>query len=161
MTPRSVKKAAAVSQVMLVLWVIQSTGVYLFQDVVLYSKLNIVPPEGSGRVVYTAGFLYPAAGILIAIADILMQKGKCVYAPLIISAVTTGGLPLAVRMVSSYQLQMTAVLKGSEELTVLSFYGKLADAFAYLIYAAAIVTIAASAVYSYACNRDKKNPTQE
>ena len=91
MTPRSVRKAAAVSQVMLILWVIQSIGVYLYQDVVLYNVLNIVPSEGSGRVVYTAGFLYLAAGILITIADILMQKGKCVYAPLIISAVTTGG----------------------------------------------------------------------
>ncbi|MDD6990569.1 MAG: hypothetical protein PUI48_01950 [Oscillospiraceae bacterium] len=77
---------------------------------------------------------------------------KGVFIPLVISSVTTGILPLTVFISNMIRTRLTAGMMGTNALSALSIYSNVLSLLSYLLYAAAIITIAASAVYAYANN---------
>lgn len=157
--PRSVKTAAVVSQSLLVLWITLQLLLGLFQKQVVLRFTNMSESdfERVGKVVLWAVFALCAADILIMAANLLMCMGKCKIAPLAVSSVTVGLLPFAVSYLIGTQNQHAAA-EGIDKIAVLGVYGSVVNLLSRILYAGAIVTIAAAAVYAYAMkNQNAEN----
>ena len=100
--------------------------------------------------------VYCAASALLTISNLKMcndgkfnKIGKLTLVPLVASAVTTAALPIAVRYVDSVQRVLVARVEGTDMLVKLSAYINIVSVISYLVYAAMIMSIASSAVYTY------------
>ena len=151
-TPRSVKTAAMVSQIILILWVILLLLSSLFQKSIFAGLSGGFISENTEKTVLYSGVIMCIANLAITASNALISKEKRVFMPLVISSVTTGILPIAAFISNTAQTRLTAVLKGAEALSSLSIYMNVVSLLSYLLYAAAIITIAASAVYAFAKN---------
>ncbi len=161
MTPKSARTAAIVSQVLLIAWAVFSLTASIFQDNLL--ALFGIPTsiiEDTKKASSWAVIAMCAANLLLTAANVLICNGKCVYSPIIMSAVTTGLLPVAVTYLNVMQLQIIARLRGSDAFARMSAYNQAAAFLSYLLYAGAIITIAASAVYAYAKKQDKNGKAE-
>ena len=83
------------------------------------------------------------------------KSGKLTIVPLVASAVTTAALPIAVRWVTTVQTMLVARVEGVDALARLGVYNEIVDMLSYLVYAAMVMAIAASAVYTYAKMQNK------
>lgn len=161
MTPKSVKTAAIVSQVLLIAWAAFSIAASIFQDNLL--ALFGIPTsiiEDTEKASSWAVIAMCVANLLLTAANVLICNGKGVHSPIIMSAVTTGLLPVAVAYLNVLQLQIIARLRGSEAFARMSAYNQVVAFLSYLLYAGAIITIAASAVYAYAKMQDKNSEAE-
>lgn len=157
--PKSVRTAAIVSQSILILWAALQLLSSIFQKSLIFylyirdeSTLDAV-----GKVLSWSAIAFCVGDLLFTAANLLMCMGKGRYAPIVISAVTVGLLPVAGRYLSLRQNQLTAFIGGADKLAVISSYNVMVSLLSYLLYAAAIITIAAAAVYAYS----KKTETAE
>lgn len=157
--PKSVRTAAIVSQSILILWAALQLLSSIFQKSLLFyfyirdeSTIDSV-----GKVSSWVAVAFCVGNILFTAANLLICMGKGRYAPIVISAVTVGLLPAAGLYLSLRQNQLAAFIGGVDKLAVISSYNSMVSLLSYLLYAAAIITIAAAAVYAYA----KKNETAE
>lgn len=157
--PKSVKTAAIVSQSILILWAALQLLSSIFQKSLLFyfyirdeSTLDLV-----GKVSSWAAAAFCVGNLLFTAANLLMCMGKGRRAPIVISAVTVGLLPAAGLYLSLRQSQLTAFIEGVDKFTVINSYNSMVSLLSYLLYAGAIITIAAAAVYAYA----KKNTSEK
>lgn len=158
-TPRFVKTAAAVSQMILAVWAILLLLSWLFQKNILTDLTGGSMPEDMEKVFLYSGMIMFMASLAVTFSNYLVSKGNGVFIPLVISSVTTGILPIAVFISNNVQTRFIAVTQGSEALAAMSIYANAVDLLSYLLYAAAVITIAASAVYAYA--NDPMNKSSE
>lgn len=160
MTPKSVRTAAIVSQVLLIAWAVFSLTASIFQDNLL--ALFGIPTsiiEDTEKASSWAVIAMCAANLLLTAANVLICNGKGVHSPIIMSAVTTGLLPVAVTYLNVMQLQIIARLR-ADAFARMSAYNQAVAFLSYLLYAGAIITIAASAVYAYAKKQDKNGKAE-
>ena len=163
MTPKCVRITAIISQIFIILWAAVSLVASFNQNsLIMYwtGGGGLGSAETDEKITSWATIVYCVACLLLTISNLIMcndakfnKNGKLTLVPLIASAVTTAALPIAVQFVNKVQMQLTATVEGGEALARLSVYNSIVAALSYLVYAAMIMAIAASAVYTYAQNQ--------
>lgn len=162
MTPKSARNTAIVSQIFIIVWVFALWIVTLNQDKVIryFSDVKI---DYEFNVMSWSVLVYCVASALLTISNLIMcndskfnKNGKVTLVPLVATAVTTAALPIAVRYVDSVQKRLVARVEGTDMLVKLSAYINIVSVISYLVYAAMIMSIASSAVYTYAKTNRKE-----
>ena len=150
--PKSVKIAAIVSQAIVVLWAVLSLIASIFQDnlLIYYYNMESYIMENTDKITSWAVIVRCIAALIVSGANILICSRKTVHAPIVMTSVTAGAMPLIVRIVTSRQLIVTAHLEGANALARLSVVQQIGSTLAYFLSTALVITVAAGAVYSYA-----------
>ena len=166
MTPKSVRTTAIISQIFIIVWSILSIIVSFCQDSVIMFWTGgggLGSAEIDEKITSWAVMVYCAACLLLTVSNLIMcndnrfnKSGKLTLVPIVMSALTTAVLPIAVQYVNFAQTVLVARVEGSEALVRLGVYNKIVTYLAYLVYAAMIMAIAASAVYTYAKMQNNK-----
>ena len=171
MIPKSVKITAVISQIFIIVWAAVSL-------VVSFNQNSIITYWTGGGGLGSAGtnekimswsiIVYCTASLLLTISNLTMcndakfnKNGKLTLVPLVASAVTTAVLPIAVKYVTLRQTLLVAQVEGSSALARLTVYNDIVSVLSYLVYAAMIMSIAVSAVYTYAKMQNKTNNEKE
>lgn len=165
MTPKCVRITAIISQILIILWAAISLAASFSQNsLIMYwtGGGGLGSAETDERITSWATIVYCVACLLLTISNLIMcndakfnKSGKLTLVPLVASALTTAVLPIAVQFVNKVQMQLTATVEGGEALARLSVYNSIVAALSYLVYAAMVMAIAASAVYTYAKMQNK------
>ncbi|MBP0958123.1 MAG: hypothetical protein J5997_12255 [Oscillospiraceae bacterium] len=149
--PSSVKTATMISQIILIIWAWLLLFSSLFQNNIVSNMSGGQLDSSSEKVVLYSAIIMCIANVAITAANALISKGKGVYMPLTISAAATAVLPGAVYCSNVIQsMQMT--LLGADKVAQVNIYANVVNILSWPLYGAAIMTIAASAVYAYAKN---------
>lgn len=149
--PGSVKISTMISQVILIIWAWLLLFSSLFQNNIVSNMSGGQLDSSSEKVVLYSAIIMCIANVAITAANALISKGKGVYMPLTISAAATAVLPGAVYCSNVIQsMQMT--LLGADKVAQVNIYANVVNILSWPLYGAAIMTIAASAVYAYAKN---------
>lgn len=148
-TPKSVRIAAIVSQAVLVLWILLTVLSNVFQEriALLYYRYPSSDWERSFSWTVIAMCI---ADLLITAANLQICRGKGRVAPLVTAAVTTGALPIVCSILQICQSNYAALLWGDDELARAHLAIQTAESLCCFLYAGAIITIAAAAVYAFA-----------
>ena len=115
----------------------------VLQDSFVYGVENTEP------VIVVSVIAQAVSGILIIVANLLLVKNKFGVFPLVLSSVSTAIIPIATFTANYVQLKFVAV-KGADYLARFSQVKMTASLILYVLYAAAVITIAASAVFARA-----------
>ena len=149
--PGSVKTATMISQIILIIWAWLLLFSSLFQNNIVSNMSGGQLDSSSEKVVLYSAIIMCIANVAITAANALISKGKGVYMPLTISAAATAVLPGAVYCSNVIQsMQMT--LLGADKVAQVNIYANVVNILSWPLYGAAIMTIAASAVYAYSKN---------
>ncbi len=156
-SPKSVKIAAIISQAILVLWILLTILSNVFQRTIIdrFFGYRLYDTENERAFPWTVAAMC-IADIVITAADFFICQGKYRTAPLIMTAVTTGILPIADRVLSMIRLRFASLTGNDESYIILHCANSIGTVLSYFLYAAAVITIAAAAVYAYA----KKSVTE-
>ncbi|MCM1023015.1 MAG: hypothetical protein NC395_03030 [Prevotella sp.] len=156
--PKSVRTAAIVSQVFIVAWAVLSFFASVYQKPLLsaFFLRDESVFDDVGKVSSWSSVAFCLGGLLFTAANLFMCTGKGKAAPVAISAAVLGLLPIAAKGLSLLQNRIIAVTEGADKLTVWSCYNAIASALSYLLFAGAVITVAAAAVYAYAKNRENE-----
>ncbi|WP_432651016.1 hypothetical protein [Huintestinicola sp.] len=149
--PRSVKTAAMISQIILIVWAWLLLFSSLFQNNIVSNMSDGQLDVSGEKVVLYSAIIMCIANVAITAANALISKGKAVYMPLTVSAAATAVLPGAVYCSNAIQT-MQLTLLGVDKVAQMSIYASVVNILSWPLYGAAIMTIAASAVYAYAKN---------
>ncbi|MBQ8787020.1 MAG: hypothetical protein IJZ61_05250 [Oscillospiraceae bacterium] len=165
MTPKCVRIAAIISQIFIIVWAAVSLIASFNQNnLIMYwtGGGGLGSAEADEKITSWAVIIYCVACLLLTISNLIMcndakfnKSGKLTLIPLVASAVTTAALPIAVRWVTTVQTMLVARVDGVEALQRLGVYNEIVSILSYLVHAAMIMAIAASAVYTYAKNHNK------
>lgn len=165
MTPKCVRITAIISQIFIIVWAAVSLIASFKQNsLIMYwtGGGGLGSAETDEKITSWATIVYCVACLLLTISNLIMcndakfnKSGKITLVPLIASAVTTAALPIAVQFVNKVQMQLTATVEGGEVLARLSVYNSIVATLSYLVHAAMVMAIAASAVYTYAKMQNK------
>lgn len=147
--PKSVRTAAVVSQAFIIVWAIVSLLAGIFQNSLAGLFVSSYYLENTDKIIPVITIIFCFKGILLSAANILMCKCRSVYAPLIITAVTMGVFPIITTVARSVQFDYYASL-GSELLMRFSSLNSVESLLSDILSTAAIITVAAAAVYAYA-----------
>lgn len=164
MTPKCVKTTAIISQIFIIVWaVISLVASFNQNNIIMYwtGGGGLGSAETDERIMSWAVIVYCAASLLLTISNLIMcndarfnKSGKLTFVPLIVSALTTAILPVAVKYSTTVQTMYVARLNGADSLARLGVYNEVVSILSYLVYAAMVMAIAASAVYTYAKNHN-------
>ena len=147
--PKSVKTAAIVSQAFIIVWAVFSLLSVIFQD----SFAGFIVPgyyiEYTDNIVPVGTIIYCVKAILLSAANVLMCKCKSIRTPLIMTAVTMGVFPIIVMIAYRIQLVYYSGLYSNNASRFIAV-NNLESNLAKLLNTAAIITVAAAAVYAYA-----------
>lgn len=139
------RSAAITSQVIITVWLAVQLLAGIFQKSLVRYMVNYsdeIPKVNSWSVIVLC-----LGGLCMTAANFMICQKKDKKAPLIVSAVTTGLLPIAVQIVNVAQLN--SLTSAVEEYQALSIYSVYVQTLSYLLYVGAVVTIAAAAVYAF------------
>lgn len=143
------RNTAITSQVIIIIWLALQLLASIFQK----SLLADMMPRGSSemqKVNSWAVIVLCLGGLFIISANFMICRQKGKKAPLIMSSVTAGLLPIAVRLTDTVQAQSLNNADGIESLQSLSVYRNyIVYPLSYILYVGAVVTIAAVAVYAF------------
>ena len=155
-TPKSVRIAAIISQAILVFWILLTVLSNVFQEriALLY---YLYPSSEWERAFPWSVITMCIADLLITAANLQMCRGKGRVAPLVTAAVTTGILPIVCSILQICQLSYATLHGVADNIARLNVAVQIEGNLDYLLHAAAIITIAAAAVYAYA----KKGVTED
>ncbi len=150
-SPKSVKIAAIISQVILVLWILLTILSNVFQRTIIdrFFGYGLYDTENERAFPWTVAAMC-IADIVITSADFFICQGKHRIAPLIMTAVTTGILQIVCSFLQTIQLRFVSITEGSESFYIMGCAYTIGEMLSYFLYAAAVITIAAAAVYAYA-----------
>lgn len=150
---KSVRTAAAVSLVLLGLWLFLNAVSYIFQPEILdYLCGGVLDFEDRIFLLVTVSEILEA--LLIAAAAVMLYSGKGHYSPLVISSVAFGVSPAVSRLLNFIQMKFTSTFDGVEGVAAISSFSIVIDRLGYLITAGGVTVIAAAAVNAYAKNRE-------
>ena len=155
--PKSVKTAAIVSQAFIIVWATFSLLSVIFQNSFAGFFASRYYLENSDKIIPVVTIIYCFKAILLSAANFLMCKCKGICMPLIMTAVTMGVFPIITIAANSIQTEYYAGLMGVEPLMRFSAVSGMESMLSNLLSTAAIITVAAAAVYAYA----KKNAAEK
>ena len=165
MTPKCVRITAIISQILIILWAAVSLAASFSQNsLIMYwtGGGGLGSAETDERITSWATIVYCVACLLLTISNLIMcndakfnKSGKLTLVPLVASALTTAVLPIAVWYVSKVQTVLVARIEGADALARLGVYTEIVSMLSYLVHAAMVMAIAASAVYTYAKMQNK------
>lgn len=139
---KPVKNSAYVSQYLIILWAALTVLSLVLQDSFVYGVENTEP------VIVVSVIAQAVSGILIIVTNLLLVKNKFGVFPLVLSSVSTALIPVAT-FTSDYVQAKFVAIKGADYLARFSQVKMTASLILYVLYAAAVITIAASAVFAY------------
>ena len=140
---KPVRISAYVSQYLIILWAALTVLSLALQDSFVYGVENTEP------VIVVSVIAQAVSGILIIVANLLLVKNKFGVFPLVLSSVSTALIPVAT-FTSNYVQAKFVAIKGADYLARFSQVKMTASLILYVLYAAAVITIAASAVFACA-----------
>lgn len=152
---RSVRTAAAVSLVLVGLWVLITVVCYILQPAIL--DLYIIGPLPDNRVILFPTVADILAVLIIAAAAVMLYRGKGRYSPLVMTAVTAGVSPAVKLAANSIQIRLAS----HEVLVACSFFYNYIINLDVIITACEVIVIAAGAVNVYAKNRESAAEYQD
>ncbi|MCM1382448.1 MAG: hypothetical protein NC192_10945 [Muribaculaceae bacterium] len=154
--PKSVRTAAIVSQAFIVAWAVLSFLASVYQKELAY-QLFIQSKfiENIGKIVPAVSIALCFEGILLSAANVLMCRGKKVYAPLVTTAVTIGIFPF-ITVAVNFVRWNNHLADSNYTVAYVNSVSEIESILSYLLNIAAIITVAAAAVYAYAKNREKE-----
>ncbi|MBQ7834324.1 MAG: hypothetical protein IJ385_00930 [Ruminiclostridium sp.] len=157
-TPKSVRLASIISLAVIALFALTTLLINIYQTpiVTLYAGTTEIA-AGSSYIFPAETIAYIAGALLIATADYLMIKEKAVLAPLVLSglaAICTMPAAAALRTIQSI---LVSRLQGFDFLARLSTLQLFTTYPFYILNAAIICTVAASAAYAYAKKKGYAN----
>ena len=165
MTPKCVRITAIISQIFIIVWAAVSLIASFNQNsLIMYwtGGGGLGSVENNEKITSWATMVYCVACLLLTISNLIMcndakfnKSGKITLVPLVASSVTTAALPIAVKWVTTVQTMLVARVDGVEALQRLGVYSEIISILSYLVHAAMIMAIAASAVYTYAKMQNK------
>ena len=165
MTPKCVRITAIISQILIILWAAASLFASSNQNsLIMYwtGGGGLGSAETDEKITSWTTIVYCVACLLLTISNLIMcndakfnKSGKITLVPLVASALTTAVLPIAVAYVTKMQSVLVAKIEGANALARISVYNEIISTLSYLVHAAMIMAIAASAVYTYAKNQNK------
>ena len=171
MTPKCVRITAIISQIFIIVWaVISLVASFKQNSLIMYwtGGGGLGSAETNEKITSWAVIIYCVACLLLTISNLIMcndakfnKSGKLTLVPLVASAVTTAALPIAVKWVTTVQTMLVARVDGVDTLARLGVYHEIVDMLSYLVHAAMIMAIAASAVYTYAKMQNKSVTEKE
>lgn len=171
MTPKSVRITAIISQILIILWAAVSLAASFNQNsLIMYwtGGGGLGSAETDERITSWATIVYCVACLLLTVSNLIMcndakfnKSGKITLVPLVASALTTAVLPIAVSYVTNTQAVLVAQIEGADALARLGVYTEIVSTLSYLVHAAMIMAIAASAVYTYAKMQNKSVTEKE
>ncbi len=171
MTPKCVRITAIISQIFIIVWaVISLVASFKQNSLIMYwtGGGGLSSAETNEKITSWAVIIYCVACLLLTISNLIMcndakfnKSGKLTLVPLVASAVTTAALPIAVKWVTTVQTMLVARVDGVDTLARLGVYNEIVDMLSYLVHAAMIMAIAASAVYTYAKMQNKSVTEKE
>lgn len=150
--PKSVRTAAIVSQAFIIVWTLLSLLASIFQNSFagFYASRHYI--ENTDKIVPVVTIISCFKGLLLSAANVLMCRGKNVYAPLIMTAVTMGIFPVITAAAHMIQFDYYSNF-GSVIFAKCNAVSSVESMLSNILAVAAIITIAAAAVYAYAKNR--------
>lgn len=148
--PKPVRIAAIVSQAIIVLWVVLTIISSLFQDKLIELFIDSRAIENTEKIGSWSVCVSCIAAIIASVANALICSRKTVYTPLVMTAVTSGLLPVAVNYIAIMQAKTVIYLEGANAVARWSSVQRIESTLSYFLSAALVITIAASAVYVYA-----------
>lgn len=171
MTPKCVRITAIISQIFIILWAAVSLAASFNQNsLIMYytGGGGLGSAETNEKITSWATMVYCVACLLLTISNLIMcndakfnKSGKFTLIPLVASALTTAVLPIAVWYVSKVQTVLVAQIEGADALARLGVYSEIVSMLPYLVHAAMVMAIAASAVYTYAKMQNKATIEEE
>ncbi len=165
MTPKCVRITAIISQIFIIVWTAVSLVASFNQNgLIMYftGGGGLGSAETNEKITSWVIIVYCVACLLLTISNLIMcndakfnKSGKLTLVPLVMSSLTAAVLPISVRIVNNIQMQLTATVEGGEALARLSVYNNIIAMLAYFVYVAMVMSIAASAVYTYTKMQNK------
>ncbi len=156
MIPKSVRITAIISQIFIIVWAVVSIILSFNQEFFLKQFVGESVLESTSKTESWSVIVYCVASLLLTISNLIMcndsrfnKNGKLTLVPLIVSAVTTAVLPIAAGYAVNVQTNLVATVDGVNALVRLSNYNAIVSVLSYLVYAAMIMSIAISSVYTY------------
>ena len=144
------KKAAVVSEILIIVWFVMQVSLGWFPrfwskifGTSMYNGIYILNTGYANFVPFYMAYALMTAAIILTAANIMIFRGKGKRAPLIISAVTTILLPIVSELLTYFQ---TTSIQYSGVYYTFSTNGTFK--ISYVLYAAAVVSITAGAVYA-------------
>lgn len=140
--------AAITSQALLIGWLAAQLIASLFQK----SLLSGLIFDNSRKVNSWAVIALCLGALCVTAANLFICREKSKNAPLLISAITVGIMPIAVRIVHTAQLSSlnnSADIQADIFSTATVYFSAITAPLSYFFYAAAAVTVAAAAVYAF------------
>lgn len=143
------RNAAITSQVIIIVWLALQLLTSIFQrsllaDMMWFGDSEIPKVNSWSAIVLCLG------GLSMTAANFMICQKKGKKAPLKMSAITAGLLPIAVRLAEVAQFNRINNVGGIENVEALSVYNHyIVYPLSYLLYVGAVVTIAAAAVYAF------------
>lgn len=156
-TPKSVKVVSIISLVSIAVWLLAVALIDIFQDniVSLFIMTSFV---GENEHIFLAStMVYIISAAVIAACNILMIYGKTTLIPIICSGTAALLNPIISAAVQNNQIILTAKLQGEYALARTDAILTLSGFASYILNAAFLCTIAASAVYAYAKKKGINN----
>lgn len=150
--PKSVRTAAIVSQAFIIVWTLLSLLASIFQNSFAGFYVSRHYIENTDKIVPVVTIISCFKGLLLSAANVLMCRGKNVYAPLIMTAVTMGIFPVITSAAHMIQFDYYSNF-GSVIFAKCNAVSSVESMLSNILAVAAIITIAAAAVYAYAKNR--------
>ncbi len=163
--PKSVKTAAIISQVILVLWIWLTILSNIFQRTISnqFFGYGLSYIENIERAFPWTVAAMCIADLVITAANFFICRGKCKIAPLVMTAVTTGILPIVSSFLRLIQFRFVSLteVRVSDRFAILNCAYTIGAMLSYFLYAAAVITIAAAAVYAYSQKGVTENQSVE
>lgn len=143
------RNTAITSQVIIIVWLAVQLLASIFQRSLLTNMVRFGDSE-TPKVNSWTVIVLCLGGLSMTAANFLICQKKSKKAPLIMSAVTAGLLPIAARLANMAQFNRLNNADGIENVEALSVYSNyIVYPLSYLLYVGAVVTIAAAAVYAF------------
>lgn len=139
------RNAAITSQVIVIIWLAVQLMASIFQKSLIepICSFEDIPKINSWEVIVLC-----VAGLCVILANFMICRKKGKNAPLLLSAIASGLLPIAVQLANVAQFNsITSMVSEYQALSVYDTY--IVQPLSYLLYAGAVVTIAAAAVYAF------------
>lgn len=156
-TPKSVKIVSIISLVSIAVWFLLVALINIFQDNIV-SLFIITSFAGENEHIFLAStMVHIISAAVIAVCNILMINGKTTLIPIICSGAVTFLNPIISTAVQNNQIILTAKLQGEYALARINAIATFSSFVSYILSAAFLCTIAASAVYAYAKKKGINN----
>lgn len=144
------KKSAIVSEILIIVWFVMQISLgwlpRFWSNIFgtsMYNGIYILNTGYANFIPFYMVYALMIAAIIVTASNVMIFRDKGKRAPLIISAVTTGLLPIVSELLTYFQ-QMSIQYSG----VYYTFDTNGTSYISYVLYAAAVVSIAAGAVYA-------------